>query len=89
MGLGPPVCTKCMTILDYDESRIGKSPWYCSVHGDESNDGTWLIDSFGEKTRVSHTFCYPKEQADIIAENTRQDNIEKNQTECKVPIKQA
>lgn len=59
MGLGPPVCVKCMTILSYDRKRLGKeSPWFCMVHGSINDSET------------SHIFCYPKEQAEKIREKT-------------------
>jgi len=60
MGLGPPVCVKCMTVLSYDKERLGKgtSPWFCMVHGS------------CEDIQTSHVFLYTKEQANKIYEKT-------------------
>lgn len=44
MGLGPPVCEKCMVLAEYDNDRVdlGKNPWHCSIcNNDDPKYSLW------------------------------------------------
>ena len=62
MGLGPPVCLTCMTLLIYEDGKRlkGEEPWLCMKCGPD--DGT---------IKTTHIFSFPKEVKEEIYKRSK------------------
>lgn len=61
MGLGPPVCKKCMIIMLHNP--VKRPAWTCDKCG---------INAFDNSEDTSNIFCYSKEEAEEILKQTKE-----------------
>ena len=62
MGLGPPVCTKCMIILSFNQNwKEDGYSWYCKTCGP---------DSYGNQSS-SHLWCFNDSDQSLIEKRTQ------------------
>lgn len=61
MGLGPPVCKKCMIILSFNQNwKEDGYSWYCKFCGPEDDDN-----------KSSNLWCFNESDQSLIEKRTK------------------